>query len=79
MKYKLDWYKDTTLQIVDKNNTSKECSSCGYINKDLEISTRKWICPNCQANDRDINVAINIKNRTFKELGTNFTTWKDPL
>ncbi|MDR2830326.1 MAG: helix-turn-helix domain-containing protein [Methanobrevibacter sp.] len=23
LKYKLDWYKNTTLQILDKNNTSK--------------------------------------------------------
>ena len=41
--------------------SSKTCSQCGYIHKDLKLSERKWQCPNCGANhDRDYNAALNI-------------------
>lgn len=41
--------------------SSKTCSKCGYINKDLKLSDRYWTCPKCgEALDRDINAAINI-------------------
>lgn len=36
--------------------------TCGYINNNLKLSDRKWVCPNCkQLNDRDLLAAINIK------------------
>ena len=41
--------------------SSKTCSKCGYIHKDLELSERKWQCPNCGSyHDRDYNAALNI-------------------
>ena len=41
--------------------SSKTCSQCGYIHKDLKLSERKWQCPNCGVNhDRDKNAALNI-------------------
>jgi len=41
--------------------SSKTCSQCGYIHKDLKLSERKWQCPNCGINhDRDKNAALNI-------------------
>ena len=41
--------------------SSKTCSQCGYIHKDLKLSERKWQCPNCGVNhDRDLNAALNI-------------------
>ena len=41
--------------------SSKTCSKCGYIHKDLKLSERKWQCPNCGSyHDRDYNAAVNI-------------------
>lgn len=43
--------------------SSKTCSCCGYIKKDLKLSDRIYNCPNCNSIfDRDINAAINIRN-----------------
>ncbi|MER2014589.1 MAG: zinc ribbon domain-containing protein, partial [Methanobrevibacter sp.] len=39
---------------------------CGHINKELDVKTRNWKCPNCnKILDRDVNAAINILNRWF--------------
>ena len=50
--------------IVDRFfPSSKMCSSCGHILKELLLSTRKWVCPECgTAHDRDVNAAINLRN-----------------
>ena len=41
--------------------SSKTCSKCGYIYKDLKLQDRHWQCPNCGSyHDRDYNAAVNI-------------------
>lgn len=43
--------------------SSKTCHHCGYINRELTLSDRKWTCPECKNTlDRDVNAAINIRN-----------------
>ena len=41
--------------------SSKTCSKCGYIHKELKLKERQWQCPNCGSyHDRDYNAALNI-------------------
>ena len=41
--------------------SSKTCSNCGYIYKELSLKERQWVCPSCSAiHDRDENAATNI-------------------
>lgn len=42
--------------------SSKTCNVCGYVNRDLTISDRTWVCPRCgKEHNRDQNAAINLK------------------
>lgn len=48
--------------------SSKTCSECGFINKELGISDRKWTCESCGIeHDRDQNAAKNLKNLVLNE------------
>ncbi len=62
MKYKADWYGRIVKVIDTFAPSSKKCCVCGYVNKDLKLSQRLWVCPKCKAvHDRDINAAMNIE------------------
>lgn len=63
LEYKSDWYGKNIIFIGRFEPSSKICNKCGYINRDLKLSDRKWICPICGEHlDRDINAATNIKD-----------------
>ena len=51
------------LRIVDRfYSSSKTCSQCGKVKKDLKLSDRIYKC-NCGLTiDRDLNASINLKN-----------------
>ena len=45
--------------------SSKTCSGCGYIKKDLKLKDRVFLCPACGFKlDRDKNAAINLAKYT---------------
>jgi len=44
--------------------SSKTCSNCHYKLEALPLAVRQWQCPVCSwVHDRDVNAAINLKNR----------------
>jgi putative transposase len=62
LEYKCDWYGKNLSVIGRFEPSSKTCSKCGTINKDLTLNDSEWICPKCnEKHDRDVNAAINIK------------------
>ncbi len=64
LDYKARWY-GREFEKVSARYTSQDCSACGYRNTELTLSVREWVCPGCgSVHDRDINAAINIKQRS---------------
>ena len=62
LEYKAEWQGKNISVIGRFDPSSKTCSCCGKINKELKLSDREWICPHCGAkHDRDVNAAKNIK------------------
>ncbi|WP_341472967.1 transposase [Clostridium perfringens] len=54
---------DVELRVVDRfYPSSKTCSNCGKVNKDLKLSDRIYRCNCGLAIDRDLNASINLKN-----------------
>lgn len=61
----LEWVatkKGKQVVFIDRwYPSSKTCSSCGQVLKELNLSVREWRCPSCQqVNGRDENAAKNI-------------------
>ena len=67
LEYKADWHGVNILRIGRFAPSSKTCSCCGYINKELTLKDREWTCKSCNSVlDRDVNAAINIKSFALK-------------
>jgi putative transposase len=66
LEYKAKWQGKHILQIGRFEPSSKTCSNCGRINKELTLKDREWTCVCGSVLNRDINAAINIKNFALK-------------
>ena len=67
LEYKADWYGKNILRIGQFSPSSKTCSNCGTINKELQLKDREWTCSSCSTVlDRDVNAACNIKSFALK-------------
>lgn len=63
IRYKCQWYGKEFRQVDRFYASSKVCSCCGTIHKDIinSLSVREWTCPDCGTHhDRDVNAAKNI-------------------
>lgn len=63
MKYKCEFNGIEFIQVDRFYPSSKTCSECGSIKKDLKLSDREYICEECGCViDRDKNASINLGN-----------------
>lgn len=61
IKYKCAWYGIEFIQTDRFYPSSKLCSCCGNIKRDLKLSDRVYRCSYCgNIVDRDYNAAINL-------------------
>ena len=61
MQYKCEWYGIRLITADRFYASSKICSRCGNIKKDLKLSDRTYYCESCGAViDRDMNAGINL-------------------
>lgn len=69
LEYKMNWYGGELKVIGRFEPSSKTCSKCGLIKKDLTLSDREWTCEKCGTkHDRDINAAKNILNFSYSPM-----------
>ena len=63
MKYKCEYLNIEFIQVDRFYLSSKTCSNCGSIKKDLKLKHRTYVCEHCKiVLDRDLNAAINLAN-----------------
>lgn len=62
LTYKAAFRGKNLLVIGRFEPSSKLCSACGVVNKELRLSQREWICGCGVKHHRDLNAAINIRN-----------------
>jgi putative transposase len=63
IEYKTQWAGGTVIKAGRFFPSSKTCSTCGTVKRDLTLNDRVYICNNCGFEiDRDLNAAINLKN-----------------
>lgn len=61
MKYKCEYFEIPFVQVDRFYPSSKTCSCCGAIKKDLKLKDRTYECTECGLRiDRDYNAAINL-------------------
>lgn len=63
LEYKLHEQGKHLIYLDKWYPSSKTCHHCGYINSDLTLNDREWVCPGCgKMISRDLNAALNIRD-----------------
>ena len=61
LKYKSEWNGRNLVSINKFFPSSKTCNKCKFINQDLTLADREWVCPSCgEKLNRDLNASKNI-------------------
>ena len=70
LEYKAKWYNRQIVFVDRFYPSSKTCNYCGYVNKQLTLNDRQWVCPQCgQTISRDYNAACNILDEGLRLIG----------
>ena len=73
IRYKASWYGTRILEADQWFPSSKTCSACGVVNRDLGRQP-SWTCPNCGAqHDRNRNADRNLRKLALLAVGENVT------
>ena len=74
LEYKAQWYNRKIVFVDRFYPSSKTCHNCGYINKNLTLKDRQWVCPQCgEIIERDYNAALNILDEGLRIIGSSTT------
>lgn len=73
MRYKCEWNGIEFVQVPRMYPSSKTCSCCGTVKRNLKLSDRTYVCHDCGLTiDRDYNAAINLMR--YADLQTQAAT-----
>lgn len=78
LKYKSEW-NERNLIVIDKFfPSSKTCNKCKFVNQDLTLEDREWICPSCGSKlDRDKNASDNILEQGLSNFNSGCGTYSE--
>ena len=77
LEYKANWYNRKIVFVDRFYPSSKTCHNCGYVNKELTLNRREWICPHCgEVISRDYNAALNILDEGMRIIGCSSPEFK---
>jgi putative transposase len=80
LDYKGQWAGSHVERVDRYFPSSKTCSVCGWINQDLQLHHRFWICLGCGAeHDRDKNASVNLERYVPAERRELTTPVDNPL
>ena len=69
LEYKIAENQGKIVKIDRFYPSSKTCSNCGCVKKELKLSERTYHCSECGFTiDRDLNASINILNVGLKQI-----------
>ncbi len=69
LEYKAKEQSKHVVKISQWFASSKTCHCCDHKVDEMKLDVRNWVCPLCNTeHDRDINAAINIKERGIVDL-----------
>jgi len=70
LEYKAIWNGGRVVVVDQWFASSKICNTCGWVNVNLKLSDREWVCGDCGTiNHRDENAAKNIRNEALRIAG----------
>jgi len=71
LEYKIAWTGAYLVAVDRFYPSSKICSACGWIDEDLDLSVRTFVCEECGlVIDRDLTAALNLKNEALRTTGS---------
>ena len=69
LEYKAERYGKKVIKLDQWFPSSQICSHCQHKDGRKALNIREWTCFNCQTkHDRDVNAAINIKNKGLEMI-----------
>jgi putative transposase len=68
LEYKCEWYGSELVVAPRFYASSKRCSACGNIKREMTLSDRVYVCTECGLEmDRDLNAACNLVAASWTE------------
>jgi putative transposase len=70
LTYKKQCFGGVLQKVGRYYASSKTCNDCGYVNQELKLSDRSWVCAGCgTVKPRDWNASKNIEQEALRLIG----------
>jgi putative transposase len=79
LTYKCDWYGSKLTVVYRFYPSSKTCSGCKKVKKELSLNERTYYCEHCGLEiERDLNAALNLRSRAVSYTASACGVLKPP-